>query len=103
MAIVLAMAIIPLIAGATPARAEVQVDGQQCFHWMEKYALQPYRSWGSTPGDVQKVWDASDCNHKICRFMRARFNVVPYHSWGSLPPHLQKVWDTPQVDCNHHS
>ena len=93
---------VPLL-GVAPARAEVIVNAGQCFEWMEQYSLTPYRSWGSTPADVQRVWDASDCNHKICRYMRNRFGVVPYHSWGSLPSHLQQVWDNPQVDCNHHS
>jgi hypothetical protein len=97
------MGIAILLLGPAAAHADVVVNAQQCFEWMEQYSLAPYRSWGSTPADVQRVWDASDCNHKICQVMRSRFGVVPYHSWGSLPPRLQQVWDTPQVDCNHHS
>jgi hypothetical protein len=89
-----------LLLGATAARA--QVNAYQCGAWMEQYSLAPYRSWGSTPGDVQPIWAASDCNHQVCRYMMERYRVIPYQSWGSLPPHLQRVWETPEVDCNHH-
>lgn len=77
-------------------------DSNQCGAWMEQYRLAPYRSWGSTPGKVQGIWDASDCNHKVCQYMQDRYGVIPHTTWGALPGHLQKVWDTPEVNCNVH-
>jgi hypothetical protein len=84
------------------ARAAEVADASQCGAWMEKFDLAPYKSWGSTPGNVQKIWDASDCNHKVCQYMKDKYGVTPYKSWGSLPGNLQAVWDTKEVDCNHH-
>lgn len=76
------------------------VDSSTCGAFMGTYSIMPYRSWGSAPFAIQKTWDESDCNHKICEYMQRTFNVVPHFSWGSLPMHLQQVWDTPQVNCN---
>ena len=76
------------------------VDASTCGALMGTYSIMPYRSWGTAPFPIQKTWDESDCNHKICEYMQRTFNVVPYLSWGSLPVHLQRVWDTPQVNCN---
>jgi hypothetical protein len=77
------------------------VGPRACGAFMEQYSIQPYRNWGSMPPRMQQIWDASDCNHKICRYMQAKYNVVPHLSWGSLPRYLQRVWDTPAVDCNN--
>ena len=80
---------------------EVQaVDADTCGTLMGTYSIVPYSSWGTAPFPIQKTWDESDCNHKICQYMQKTFNVVPHLSWGSLPVHLQRVWDTPQVNCN---
>ena len=76
------------------------VDSATCGALMGTYSIAPYRSWGSAPFAIQRTWDESDCNHKICEYMQRTFNVVPHFSWGSLPMHLQQVWDTPQVNCN---
>jgi hypothetical protein len=72
-----------------------------CGAFMEQYSIQPYRNWGSMPARMQQIWDDSDCNHKICRYMQVKYNVIPHLSWGSLPRYLQRVWDTPLVDCNN--
>jgi hypothetical protein len=76
------------------------VDAETCGALMGTYSIAPYRSWGTAPFPIQKTWDESDCNHKICEYMQRTFNVVPHLSWGSLPVHLQAVWNTPQVNCN---
>ena len=76
------------------------VDASTCGALMGTYSIVPYSSWGTAPFPIQKTWDESDCNHKICEYMQRTFNVVPHLSWGSLPVRLQKVWDTPQVNCN---
>ena len=76
------------------------VDASTCGALMGTYSIVPYTSWGTAPFPIQRTWDESDCNHKICEYMQRTFNVVPHLSWGSLPVHLQKVWDTPQVNCN---
>ena len=76
------------------------VDASTCGALMGTYSIVPYRSWGTAPLAIQKTWDESDCNHRICEYMQRTFNVVPHLSWGSLPVHLQRVWDTPQVNCN---
>src|SRR5262245_51410699 len=76
------------------------VDADACGALMGTYSIVPYSSWGTAPPPIQKTWDESDCNHKICFYMQKTFNVVPHLSWGSLPVHLQRVWDTPQVNCN---
>lgn len=55
---------------------------------------------GTAPPAIQRTWNESDCNHRICGYMQRTFNVIPHLSWGSLPVHLQRVWDTPQVNCN---
>jgi hypothetical protein len=74
----------------------------QCATWQSQFNLIPYKSWGSTPQDIQKAWETMDCNHKICQYFKDKYGVTPYQSWGNLPPDLQAIWDTPQVDCNHH-
>ena len=76
------------------------VDASTCGALMGTYSIVPYTSWGTAPFPIQRTWDESDCNHKICEYMQRTFNVVPHLSWGSLPVHLQKVWDTLQVNCN---
>ena len=76
------------------------VDASTCGALMGTYSIVPYKSWGTAPFPIQRTWDESDCNHKICEYMQRTFNVVPHLSWGSLPVHLQTVWDTPQVNCN---
>ncbi len=76
------------------------VDSSTCGALMGTYSIVPYSSWGTAPFAIQKTWDESDCNHKICEYMQRTFNVVPHLSWGSLPVRLQRVWDTPQVNCN---
>ena len=76
------------------------VDASTCGALMGTYSIVPYSSWGTAPFPIQKTWDESDCNHKICEYMQTTFNVVPYLSWGSLPVRLQQVWNTPQVNCN---
>ena len=76
------------------------VDAPTCGALMGTYSIAPYRSWGTAPPAIQRTWDESDCNHRICEYMQRTFNVVPHLSWGSLPAHLQQVWDTPQVNCN---
>ena len=76
------------------------VDASTCGALMGTYSIVPYSSWGTAPFPIQKTWDESDCNHKICEYMQRTFNVVPHLSWGSLPVRLQQVWDTPQVNCN---
>ena len=76
------------------------VDASTCGALMGTYSITPYSSWGTAPFAIQKTWDESDCNHKICEYMQRTYNVVPHLSWGSLPVRLQKVWDTPQVNCN---
>jgi len=94
------MAVAVLLLGSTAAHA--QANSHQCGVWMEQYSVAPYRSFGSAPAWVQEIWNDSDCNHKVCRYMKYTYGVIPYHSWGSLPADLQMVWDTPEVDCNHH-
>jgi hypothetical protein len=76
------------------------VDSSTCGALMGTYSIVPYSSWGTAPFAIQKTWNESDCNHRICEYMQRTFNVVPHLSWGSLPVHLQRVWDTPQVNCN---
>jgi hypothetical protein len=76
------------------------VDAATCGALMGTYSIAPYVSWGKAPFAIQKTWNESDCNHRICEYMQQTFNVVPHLSWGSLPVHLQRVWDTPQVNCN---
>lgn len=76
------------------------IDAPTCGALMGTYSIVPYRSWGTAPPAIQRTWDESDCNHRICEYMQRTFNVVPHLSWGSLPAHLQQVWDTPQVNCN---
>ena len=76
------------------------VDASTCGALMGTYSIMPYSSWGTAPFPIQKTWDESDCNHKICEYMQRTFNVVPHLSWGSLPVRLQQVWDTLQVNCN---
>jgi len=76
------------------------VDAATCGTLMGTYSIVPYSSWGGAPFAIQKTWNESDCNHRICEYMQQTFNVVPHLSWGSLPAHLQRVWDTPQVNCN---
>ncbi len=88
--------------GMIPPAVAGGADNAQCGAWMEQYHLSPYASWGSTPGKVQKIWDASDCNHKVCQYMADKYGVVPGSNWGSLPGNLQQVWSRPQVDCDHH-
>ena len=95
-------AMLAVALAGSPADAARRADAQQCGAWMEQYNLVPYKSWGSTPGHVQKVWDASDCNHKVCQYMQDKYGTIPFKSWGRLPGHLQAVWDTPQVNCNVH-
>ena len=82
------------------AREANAVDASTCGALMGTYSITPYSSWGTAPFAIQKTWDESDCNHKICEYMQRTYNVVPHLSWGSLPVRLQKVWDTPQVNCN---
>ena len=76
------------------------VDAATCGALMNTYSIVPYSSWGTAPVAIQRTWDESDCNHRICEYMQKTFNVVPHLSWGSLPVRLQRVWDTPQVNCN---
>jgi hypothetical protein len=76
------------------------VDASTCGALMGTYSIVPYSSWGTAPFAIQKTWEESDCNHRICEYMQRTFNVVPHLSWGSLPVRLQRVWDTPQVNCN---
>src|SRR5476649_560375 len=83
--------------GATKAYA---VDSDTCGALMGTYAIVPYSSWGTAPLAIQRTWEESDCNHRICEYMQRTFNVIPHLSWGSLPARLQRVWDTPQVNCN---
>ena len=82
------------------------VDASTCGALMGTYSIVPYSSWGTAPFPIQRTWDESDCNHKICEYMQRTFNVVPHLSWGSLPIHLQRVWDTPQstamLNCKIH-
>ena len=66
------------------------VDSATCGALMGTYSIVPYSSWGRAPFAIQKTWDESDCNHRICEYMQQTFNVVPHLSWGSLPVHLQK-------------
>ncbi|MCX7365467.1 MAG: hypothetical protein NTV97_27060 [Alphaproteobacteria bacterium] len=83
--------------GAPEAQA---VDADTCGALMGTYSIVPYSSWGTAPFAIQKTWNESDCNHRICEYMQRTFNVIPHLSWGSLPVRLQRVWDTPQVNCN---
>ena len=76
------------------------VDASTCGALMGTYSIVPYSSWGTAPPAIQRTWDESDCNHRVCEYMQKTFNVIPHLSWGSLPAHLQRVWDTPQVNCN---
>lgn len=76
------------------------VDADTCGALMGTYSIVPYRNWGTAPLPIQRTWNDSDCNHRICEYMQRTFNVVPHLSWGSLPVHLQQVWDWPQVNCN---
>ena len=96
-ALTLAAGVLLLSLSASRAHA---VDAATCGALMGTYSIVPYSSWGSAPPAIQRTWDESDCNHRICEYMQRTFNVVPHFSWGSLPIHLQKVWDTPQVNCN---
>ena len=82
------------------APAAYAVDADTCGALMGTYAIMPYWNWGTAPLAIQRTWDESDCNHKICAYMQRRYRVIPHLSWGSLPLNLQKVWNTPQVDCN---
>jgi len=76
------------------------VDAATCGPLMGTYSIVPYVSWGKAPIAIQKNWNESDCNHRICEYLQKTFNVVSHLSCGSLPVHLQKVWVTPQVKCN---
>jgi hypothetical protein len=94
------MAVAVLLLGSTAAHA--QANAHQCGVWMERYSVAPYRSWGSAPARVREIWTDSDCNHKVCRYMKYKYGVIAYQTYGSLPVDLQAVWATPEVDCNHH-
>lgn len=82
---------------ASDARA---VDADTCGALMGTYSIVPYTDWGTAPPAIQRTWNESDCNHRICEYMQRTFNVVPHLSWGSLPVRFQNVWNHPLVNCN---
>lgn len=100
-------------AGANKATNPPPVDppkqptvAEQCGAWQAQYNLVPYVSWGSTPNDIQPLWNKNDCNHQVCQFFKDKYGVVPpgtvgaSPSMGTLPDALQKIWIHPQVNCN---
>jgi len=95
----LAVAAVLLSSLAAP-EARATVDADTCGALMGTYSIVPYRNWGTAPPAIQRTWNESDCNHRVCFYMQKTFNVIPHLSWGSLPVHLQQVWNTPEVNCN---
>ncbi len=72
---------------------------KQCAAWSDQYGLVPFKTWGSTPGNIQTEWDAKKCNWKMCQVWKDRYGVVPYKSWGTMPENLQASWADPNMMC----
>ena len=46
------------------------VDAAICGALMGTYSIAPYANWGKAPLAIQKTWNESDCNHRICEYMQ---------------------------------
>jgi hypothetical protein len=41
------------------------------------YNIRPGFTLGTAPAEVQQLWNGSNCDYKVCSWMRSAYNIVP--------------------------
>lgn len=73
-------------------------DAPTCGALIEAYQMIPNYSWGQNGyAEVQFVYEAANCNVKLCTYYRDKYGTVDSSSWGSLPSAFQISWTS--YDC----
>nr|KAJ3412917.1 hypothetical protein HK105_002219 [Polyrhizophydium stewartii] len=81
-----------------------------CQYWADKYAIQPYRSWGSMPESLKASWDhpsmqcntPKDSNKDVtktdvhlddCIRLSQAYEIVPWVTWGTASSGVKALWN----------